>query len=338
MTQGKKIKRSLTGIRASGNVHLGNYLGTIKPALSRQDEYHCMYFIADMHALTTTKDPAFMKEKTLDLLAAWLASGLDIKSNVIYRQSDVPMVAEYAWYLSSVVGMGLLEKAHAYKDSIANSKEVSHSIFAYPVLMAADILMYDVDIVPVGKDQKQHVEMARDMAGSFNAAFGKEVIKLPQPVIDEKVMVIPGLDGRKMSKSYGNEIPVFCEEKQLQKLVMSIKTDSTALEAPKELKASLVGDLFSLFASQAEYADLSARLAKGGLGWGHAKQELFDVINRELKEKREKYFDLRSNEKNLEIILDEGAAKAFEIAKPILDRVRDAVGFRPIPVSYAHKE
>ena len=329
------MKRSLTGIRASGNVHLGNYLGTIKPAIARQNEFHCLYFIADLHALTTTKDAAFLKEKSLDLVATWMALGLDINRHLIFRQSDVPMVTEYAWYLSSVTGMGFLEKAHAYKDSISNNKDVNHAVFAYPVLMAADILMYDVDIVPVGKDQKQHVEMARDMAGSFNAQVGKDVIKLPQPAIDERVMVIPGLDGRKMSKSYGNEIPLFCEEAQLKKLVMSIKSDSTPLEAPKQLTGSLIGDLFSLFASKDQYEDLSNRLSKGGLGWGHAKEELFQVINSELKENREQYFKLRADEKRLNEVLLDGAKRAFEISEPILNRVRHSLGFASFPLKFA---
>lgn len=329
-----KTKRSLSGIRPSGNVHLGNYLGMLKPALARQAEFQCFYFIVDLHALTTTKDPTLLREKTLDITATWLALGLDTREHLLYRQSDVAMVTEFAWYLSSVTGMGLLEKAHAYKDAAAQAKELNHAVFAYPVLMAADILMYDVDVVPVGKDQKQHVEMARDMAGSFNALTGSEAMKLPTPVIDERVMTIPGLDGRKMSKSYGNEIGLFSDEKTLRKLVMSIKTDSTALEEKKVLKGSLVGDLFELFAPPAAVTDLSERLAKGGLGWGHAKEELFNAINDSVREPRDRYYDLRANAKHLNDVLEDGASRAFAVAKPVLDRVRAALGFRKAPLEY----
>lgn len=323
------LKRSLTGIRASGNIHIGNYLGTIKPALTRQNDFHCLYFIADLHALTTQKDAKQLRERSLDVAATWIALGLDLKKHLLYRQSDVAIVTELAWYLSSVTGMGLLEKAHAYKDAAAKSKEVNHATFAYPVLMAADILLYDVDIVPVGKDQKQHVEMARDMAGSLNAAFGEGLLRLPLPVIQENVMTIPGLDGRKMSKSYNNEIPLFCEEAQLRKLVMSIKTDSTALDQSKDLDGSLVGQLASYFMPPDVYQDLAARMKQGGMGWGHAKEELFAAINSEVKEPREKYFGIRRDEANLNSALREGAEKASEIAYEVLARVRQAIGLEP---------
>ena len=322
-------KRALTGIRASGNVHLGNYLGTIKPAISRQNNFECIYFIADLHALTTVKDPVLLREKSYDVLAVWMALGLDYKKHVLFRQSDVPMVTEFAWYLSSVTGMGFLEKAHAYKDASANNKEVNHAVFAYPVLMAADILMYDVDIVPVGKDQKQHVEMARDIAGSFNAIYGENCIKLPAPVIEEKVMVIPGLDGRKMSKSYNNEIPLFSDEPQLKKLIMSIKTDSTALEDAKEIKGTLLGEFFSYFCDEKEFEDIRSKMKKGGMGWGHAKEELFQVVNKEVREARERYFEIRSDLKLLEAVFNEGAERAYRISAPVLDRVRSAVGLSP---------
>ena len=257
-----------------------------------------------------------------------MALGLDFKRYPLYRQSDVPMVTEFAWYLSCCIGFGFIEKGHAFKDALAQNKDVSHAVFSYPVLMAADILMYDPDIVPVGKDQKQHVEMARDMAGAFNAIYGEGVIKLPEVAIEEAVMTIPGLDGRKMSKSYGNEIPLFCSEDELKKKVMSIKTDSTALEAPKHLEGTLVGDLFNLFAQKSEFEDLKSRLAKGGLGWGHAKSELFDVINREVKGARSEYVKLRQDEVQLEKVLRDGAARAHSIAQPVLNRVRKAVGFQ----------
>jgi len=323
------MKRSLTGIRPSGNVHLGNYLGMIRPALKRQGEFHCMYFLADMHALTTNKDASKMHQYSLDLVATWIALGYEHTKHILYRQSDIPMVAELAWYLSCCTGMGLLEKAHAFKDASTQQREVNHGVFAYPVLMAADILMYDPDVVPVGKDQKQHVEMARDMAGSLNAVFGEGVLKLPMPQVEEDVMSVTGLDGRKMSKSYGNEIPIFIEEKGLRKLIMSVKTDSTGLEEPKSLDGTLLGDLFRLFATPAQYTDLSNRLQNGGMGWGHAKDELFQVINSHFAESRELYQALRRDEPYLEKVLATGADQAYEIGVKVLNRVRSAVGFGP---------
>ncbi|MCB9030035.1 MAG: tryptophan--tRNA ligase [Deltaproteobacteria bacterium] len=329
MNQAQK-KRSLSGIRSSGNVHIGNYLGMIKPALEYQKDYDCLYFIADLHALTTLRDKELMHQYSMDLVATWLALGLDVNAHTFYRQSDVPFVTEYAWYLSCFTNISFLEKAHAYKDARANNKELNHGVLAYPILMAADIVMYDVDIVPVGKDQKQHVEMARDFAGTVNAALGQDVIKLPEPVIREEVMTIPGLDGRKMSKSYNNEIPLFCPEKQLRKKIMSIKTDSTDMEAPKELDGTLIGDIFKFFGQEQQYTDLKSRLAAGGMGWGHAKEELFQVINDYLKDARSEYDKLRQDEAHLISVLDDGARKATEIAVGPLNRLRSALGFKEV--------
>lgn len=328
---GSKLKRSLTGIRASGNLHLGNYLGTIKPAIAKQNDYECIYFVADMHSLTTNKDAKLISQYTFDIVAAWIALGLDLQRNIIFRQSDLPMVTEFAWYLSCCTGFGFLEKGHAFKDALAENRDVNHGVFAYPVLMAADILMYDPDIVPVGKDQKQHVEMARDMAGAFNAAYGAEVIKLPEVVIDEKVQSIPGLDGRKMSKSYGNEIPLFCDSATLKKKVMSIKTDSSGVQDAKQLRGTLLADLFAHFASPEQFADLEKRLAKGGLGWGHAKEELFQVIDSAIAPARERYNAIRADQQQLDTILQQGAERGFVIAEGVLNRLRKAVGFRPFP-------
>lgn len=313
-------------------MHLGNYLGAIKEGLKLQEEYECLYFIADLHSLTSNKDPKALREQSLDIAASWLALGLDPNKHLLYRQSDVPHVTEFAWYLSCVTGMGYLQKAHSYKDAIAQDKEVNHGVFAYPVLMAADILMYEPDLVPVGKDQKQHVEMSRNMAGSINALYGEELLKLPEPKINEDVMTIPGLDGRKMSKSYDNVIPLFSTEKALRKKLMSLVTDSTGLEEPKELDGSTVGDLFKLFASNEQYQDLKGRLAEGGLGWGHAKEELFQAINSEVAEARARYFDLRADEDGLNGILASGKEKALAIGLPVLNRVRDAVGLPPSPI------
>ena len=322
-------KRALTGIRATGDLHIGNFLGAIKPAVGLQERFTCQFFIADLHALTNFREPARLQPNTLDQVATWLAAGFDPHRHFMYRQSDVPMVTELAWYLSCVTGVGFLEKGHSYKDALAKSREVCHGVLAYPVLMAADILLYDADVVPVGKDQKQHVEMARDMAGSFNATFGENLLRLPEPLIEEQVMLIPGLDGQKMSKSYGNTIPVACSAAELKKLIMSIPTDSTPLEAPKQLAGSSIEKFYSLFATSAETADLAARLAKGGMGWGHAKLELFELMNKSLTPLRERFQELRADESKLESILAEGAAKAYAVAQPVLDRVRGAVGLRP---------
>ena len=325
MTQTKK--RALTGLRATGNLHLGNYLGAIKPALDFTSTYQGVYFIADLHALTDNRDPEALARQTLDHLATWLACGLDTDTHILFRQSDRPEVCELAWYLSCMTNLGLLEKGHAYKDALAQDADINHGIFAYPVLMAADILLYDSDIVPVGKDQKQHVEMARDIAGAFNAIYG-DVLKLPELHVRESVMLIPGLYGRKMSKSYRNEIPFLAEEKVLRKKIMSIPTDSTPLEEPKELDGTLVGILFSLLASREQYQDLEKRLASGGLGWGHAKDELFGVINESVREIRGRYNDLRADELLLKQTLEKGAEKAKAIASPVLERVRHAVGIK----------
>lgn len=322
-------KRALTGIRATGQLHLGNYLGAIREALKLQDDYECLYFIADLHSLTTNHDSTALKNQSLDIVASWIALGLDTKKHLLYRQSDLPWVTEFAWYLSCVTGMGYLQKAHSYKDAVAQNKEVNHGVFAYPLLMAADILVYEPDVVPVGKDQKQHVEMARNMAGSLNSTFGEGLLKIPEPLINESVMTIPGLDGRKMSKSYNNEIPLFSSDKDLRKKVMSITTDSTPLEEPKELDGTLVGQLFTFFTQTEQYQDLKDRLAAGGLGWGHAKQELYEAILAELGPHREQYREIRSDENYLEKQLSEGRERAAAIGKPVMDRVREAIGLKP---------
>jgi tryptophanyl-tRNA synthetase len=320
-------KRSLTGLKPTGNLHLGNYLGALKPALELSKSYDCIYFIADLHSLTQNRDAAALASQTLDQVATWLAIGLDTDKHILFRQSDVPCVTELTWYLSCVTGHGLLEKAHAFKDAQAKSQEVNMGTFCYPVLMAADILLYDTDVVPVGKDQKQHVEMARDMAGSLNSAYG-ELLKLPEPVIQEEVMLIPGLDGRKMSKSYNNEVPLFCDEKTLRKKLMSLKTDSSGMEESKTLAGTALGELFALFGTKGQYDDLAARLAKGGMGWGHAKDELFAVINDHVKEMRDRYSEYRKDETLLRKELAKGAETAQAVASKTVSRVRHAVGLR----------
>ena len=319
-------KRALTGIRATGNLHIGNYLAAIKEGLKLQESFECFYFIADLHSLTSNRDPKALHNQSLEIAAAWLALGLDDETHFLYRQSDIPQVTELMWYLNCITGMGYLQKAHSYKDAVAKDTEVNHGVFAYPVLMAADILLFEPDVVPVGKDQKQHVEMARNMAGSFNAIYGEDTLKLPEPMINEEVMIIPGLDGRKMSKSYGNQIPLFSTEKILRKKVMSVTTDSTPLEAPKELDQTLVGQLYELFTTEEEYSNLRTKLAAGGMGWGHAKEELFSVINRELSDARERYFTIREDEESLIKRLLVGKEKALSICLPILEKIRKAQG------------
>jgi tryptophanyl-tRNA synthetase len=320
-------KRSLTGLKPTGNLHLGNYLGALKPAFELSKSYDCIYFIADLHSLTQNRDADALASQTLDQVATWLAIGLDTDQHILFRQSDVPSVTELTWYLSCVTGHGLLEKAHAFKDAQAKNQEVNMGTFCYPVLMAADILLYDTDVVPVGKDQKQHVEMARDMAGSLNSLYG-ELLKLPEPVIQEEAMLIPGLDGRKMSKSYNNEVPLFCDEKTLRKKLMSLKTDSSGMEEPKTLAGTTLGELFALFGTKSQYEDLAVRLAKGGMGWGHAKDELFVVINDHVKEMRERYQEFRKDEALLRKELAKGAEKAQAVASQTITRVRHALGLR----------
>lgn len=321
------MKRALTGIRPSGDLHLGNLLGTIKPGLSLGDTHECFYFVADLHALTTMRSAKDLRRFSYDVAAAWISLGLDPKKHTLWRQSDCPEVTELAWYLSCVTGYGFLEKAHAFKDAQSNDREVNHGVFAYPVLMAADILLYDPDVVPVGKDQKQHVEMTRDMAGSWNALFG-ETLKLPEVLIREEVMTIPGLDGQKMSKSYNNVIPVFAKEAELKKAVMSIVTDSTPVEAPKSMKGTLLGTFFEVCAPKETKGDIEAKLKAGNFGWGHAKLALFEVLNEILSPARKEYEALRADEKKLEAILLEGRDKAKSVASKVLGRVREAAGFR----------
>lgn len=318
-------KRILTGIQPSGQLHIGNYLGAVKPAIARQQEGELFLFIADLHALTTVKEPGKLREATYDVIATYLAAGFDHERHALYLQSSIPAHTELAWYLSCVTGVGFLEKGHAYKDAVAANREVNHGVLYYPVLMAADIMLYDADIVPVGKDQVQHIEMARDMAGSFNAVFG-DILKAPEASVEESVMTIVGLDGRKMSKSYDNTIPAFCDEGTLRKKAMSIKTDSTPLEEPKSMNGSLVGDLFRLFASGSEWDDLERRLQAGGLGWGHAKEELFQVINREMRVPRERYQYYRADEELLRQVVAAGAERARPVAEGVIGRVREAVG------------
>jgi tryptophanyl-tRNA synthetase len=319
-------KRSITGLKPTGQPHLGNLFGGILPNIQVPPGTQRLYFIANLHSLTAERDAKTLMNQTYDMAATSLALGLDPQKIIFFKQSDIPEVSELTWILSCFTSMGLLERAHAYKDARVKKKEVNNGIFTYPVLMAADILLYDVDQVPVGKDQKQHVEMVRDIAGSFNHAYGAEIFKLPEPVIDDRVMTIPGLDGQKMSKSYNNTIGIFEPENQLKKKVMSIPTDSTPLEEPKKAEGTLVFELYCLFAKQAQTEDYKKRLAAGGMGWGHAKEELFEMINSYIRPYRKPYESWIQNRKGIDQVLRDGAVQARDIAKAKMSLVRKTLG------------
>ena len=320
------MKIALTGIKPSGAPHLGNYLGMIRPALQLRSAYRCLYFIADYHALTTLHDGAALRGFTDELAAAWLALGLDPEQDLLYRQSDVPEVMELAWILCCFTGKGLLDRAHAYKDAVAHQKEVSAGLYVYPVLMAADILAFGADVVPVGRDQKQHLEMCRDIALRFNHVYGADLLQIPGPLIQEEVETIPGLDGRKMSKSYGNTIPLFAPAAALRKLVMRIATDSTPVEAPKDPAAAAVFQLYRHLVGAAAAEPLAARLRAGGIGWAVAKQALFDELEAELAAPRARYEELLRDRDRLHRILRRGGERARDLAAPRMAAIRRAVG------------
>ncbi|MBP9152069.1 MAG: tryptophan--tRNA ligase [Flavobacteriales bacterium] len=323
------MARILTGIQSSGRQHLGNILGAIRPAieLSRDPKNEAYLFIADMHSLTTIKDATTRKENVLATAAAWLACGLDTEKVVFYRQSDIPQVAEMTWYLSCFTPFPMLANAHSFKDKSENLADVNAGLFIYPVLMACDILMYDANVVPVGKDQKQHVEMTRDMARSVNHQMNQELFVIPEPKIREEIMTIPGTDGRKMSKSYGNVIDVFLPEKQLRKQVMGIVTDSTPMEDPKNPDTCNAFALYSLLASESQIAAMRQNYLGGNYGYGHAKQALFELILEEFKDERVRFDALMQNPENIEKLLLEGAEKAKPVANQVLARFKDAIGY-----------
>ncbi len=322
------MARALTGIQPSGVPHIGNWKGMIEPALKLQETHEAFYFIASYHALTTLKDPEALRRNQREAAAVWLAFGLDPDRTALFLQQDVPEVCELAWILGCQVSTGLLERAHAYKAARDRGLELNLGTFSYPVLMAADILIYDSTHVPVGRDQKQHVEMARDMARAFNHHFG-EVFVLPEPLIREEVAVVPGIDGQKMSKSYDNTIPVLLQGKKLRKRVMQIVTDSTPLEEPKDPEACNVFALYKLFGTEAQLRELAGRYRAGGFGYGHAKQALFEVLQEALSEPQRRYRELIEDPAYVDRVLAEGAERARCIAAETLGRVRDAVGLNP---------
>lgn len=323
------MSRILTGIQSSGKPHLGNLLGAILPAiaLSEKDTSDSLFFIADMHAITTIKEAKLLRENTYAVAAAWLACGLNTDRCIFYRQSDVPMVCELSWILNCFTPFPMLANAHSFKDKSNRLADVNAGLFTYPVLMAADILLYNAEIVPVGKDQIQHLEMARDIATAFNAQYG-EVLILPKARIDEQLMTVPGIDGQKMSKSYHNYIDIFLPEKELKKVIMSIVTDSTPLEEPKNPDTCNVFKLYSLLGSTAQILDLRDKYLKGNFGYGHAKQALLDLILNHFSKQRKTYNEIAIDYSYLEKKLLEGADKAKLIANVVLNNVREKVGFR----------
>jgi len=317
--------RILSGIQPSGALHIGNYFGMMRPAIALQAEGEAFYFIADYHALTSLRDPAALRENSRRVALDFLACGLDPERAALFRQSDVPQVTELAWILSTLAPMGLLERAHSYKDKLARGMSPTVGLFSYPVLMAADILIYDSDIVPVGKDQKQHIEITRDLAVKINETYG-DVFKLPEPRIQPQTEVVPGIDGQKMSKSYGNNIDIFGDENETRKRVMSIVTDSTPVEAPKDAARSTIFQLYSLFASKEEISVMRERFRKGGTGYGEFKKELFEKLWEYFAPMRKRREQILSDKSYIDNVLACVAERANAIANQVMQRVRQAVG------------
>lgn len=335
MFEGKTI---LTGVKPTGTPHIGNYLGAIKPAIRLGQDavdsggQHYM-FIADYHAINAEKDPAVLAQKLKEIACIYLAFGLDPKKSIFYRQSDIPEIPEITTILYAYTPKGFMNKAHAYKASVDKNREagkpdddgINMGLYTYPTLMAADILSYDTDIVPVGKDQVQHVEIARDIAGAINAHYGKQLLKQPGYHVEENVAVVPGIDGRKMSKSYGNVIPLFAEDKEIKKAVFSIKTDSRPMEEPKNPDEILVYEIYKSIATSAQLQEMGDGLRQGKLGYGHIKNMLLDAVIREVSEARDKYNYYMDHFDEVETMLQEGAAKARPVAQATLKRLKDAV-------------
>src|SRR5437868_9450290 len=324
--------RILSGIQPTGILHIGNYFGMMRPAIALQESAanETFYFIADYHALTTINNPETLRANSRRIALDFLACGLDVERGTLFRQSDVPQVAELTWILSSVTPKALLERGHSYKDKVARGLPASAGLFNYPVLMAADILIYDSDLVPVGKDQKQHLEMTRDIAVKFNETYGTEpdgqIFKLPEPQIQATTETVPGIDGQKMSKSYANTIDIFGEEKETRKRVMSIVTDSTPVEAPKNPDTSTIFQLFSLFGSKDEIAEMRARFCKGGTGYGEFKKQLFEKLWDYFASMRKRRQELLADKLYVDSVLVRGAQRANEVADDVMTRVRAAVG------------
>jgi len=324
---------SLTGIKPTGNPHIGNYFGMYKSALALTEKYLGMYFVADLHALTTTPDRKELQELIYEVAASWIALGLDVNKSIFFRQSDIPEIPECTWLLSCVTPKGLLNRAHAYKAALDKNLEagrdpddgVNAGLYNYPVLMAADILLYNSDVVPVGLDQKQHIEITRDIAENFNRVYGK-TLKLPEGLIPEDVQSVPGIDGRKMSKSYNNTLPIFAPEKELRKQIMRIVTDSTPPEQLKNPDTCNLYQIYRLFAPPERLTEVRGLYLHGGLAYGALKSELADLLLAYFAEARLKYTALIADRAHLDQILAQGAQKARAIAAPVLKRMRKAVG------------
>jgi tryptophanyl-tRNA synthetase len=331
-----QINTVLTGITTTGTPHLGNYVGAIKPAIkaSRDAGVQSYYFLADYHALIKSSEPARIRQSTLEIAATWLALGLDTETAIFYRQSDIPEITELTWMLTCVTAKGLMNRAHAYKAAVQENLDagedadfaVTLGLFSYPVLMAADILLFKARQVPVGRDQVQHLEMARDIAQRFNHLFGEHFV-LPEAVVDEHVAVLPGQDGRKMSKSYNNTIPLWLPQKQLRKAIMKIVTNSLEPGQPKDPADSALYSIYAAFASVAQRAEMQQAFA-AGIGWGDAKQQAFELIDAELAQARDRYQNLISRPEQIEEILQSGASRAREFASPFMADLRAAVGIQ----------
>ena len=323
------MARILTGIQSTGTPHLGNILGAILPAIAQaKDNANDSYlFIADLHSLTQIKDAEMLRSNTYSTAATWLAFGLDIDKTVFYRQSDVPQVTELSWYLNCFFPFKRLELAHSFKDKADRLDDVNGGLFTYPMLMAADILLYDAEIIPVGKDQEQHIEMTRDVAARFHAKMGGETFVLPKADIQKDTMLIPGTDGAKMSKSKGNIIDIFLPAKKLRKQIMSIQTDSTPLEDPKDWNTCNCFAIYNLLASKDDVETMKANYKNGGYGYGHAKQALYELIIERFEKPRERYDYYMSNLEEIDAALSKGAAKAKVVADGVLGRVRSKIGY-----------
>ncbi len=318
-------KRILSGIQPSGVLHIGNYFGAIRQHIDLQENNDCLYFVANYHAMTSISDKQQLEDHTVRVALDYLALGFDPNKATLFLQSDVPEVTELAWMLSTVTPMGLLERAHSYKDKLAKGLNPYHGLFAYPVLMAADILIYDSQLVPVGKDQKQHLEMTRDMAEKFNLTYG-DILTIPEELIIPEVAVVPGVDGQKMSKSYNNTIEIFSSYKSLKQRVMNIVTDSKPLEAPKDPDNSTIVDLYKLVATSGEVETMQRKYREGGYGYGHAKKELLEKIWLYFEPHRQRRERLLNNLDYVEQVLSDGASRARERAESLMQRVREAVG------------
>ena len=321
-------KRILSGLQPTGTIHLGNWFGAMRQHVALQEHNFGTYFIADLHSLNAVRDPELRRRYSLDLALDFLALGLDPARAILYRQSDLAETAELAWVLTTLTPMGLLERCHSYKDKLAHGQKPDHGLFAYPVLMAADILIHRAELVPVGQDQKQHLEVARDIAVKFNQTYG-EVLALPEPYIPAEVAAVPGTDGQKMSKTYGNVIEMFAGAKALRKQVMGIVTDSAPVEAPKDPEASTIYRLYRLFADAAEREDMAARFRAGGLGYGDAKKELLAKISDRFGPARARREELARDPDAVEDVLRDGLRRARETAVPLMDEVRRATGIAP---------